>query len=315
MARIIYLLPTQGAIQGGHKIIVRHVEALRALGFDAYCGQGEMHRQPNWLEHSAPFIVPSPLYPDDVVVAPDDADKPLLALLKASCRLVVLTQNPFYLALKGFGSLDKFPSERFPTFIAVSEGLRSLLQRAYPDAECRLVPCFADERIFRPQPKTLAIGYAPKKRPLEVQIIRELSRKLHPRHADIRWVELDRMREAEVAGELGRVAVFLSLSRLESVGMTTLEAMACRCLCAGFTGVGGALEYATPENGLWVADDDCIGAADALARALDMVRGGTPEVEGYLAAGQRTAEAWSYARFVEALERTWSELAPAARTL
>ena len=63
---------------------------------------------------------------------------------------------------------------------------------------------------------------------------------------------------------------------MESVGLTTLEAMASGCVCAGFTGIGGR-QYATPDNGFWVDDDDCMAAADALAQAISLVReGGAP---------------------------------------
>ena len=105
---------------------------------------------------------------------------------------------------------------------------------------------------------------------------------------------------------------FLSLSRMESVGMTPLEAMACGCVCAGFTGVGGQ-DFATPENGFWVPEEDCVAAVDALAEAADLLRNGGPALERRLEAGRETARQWSYARFREALEETWMRLAPEAR--
>jgi hypothetical protein len=316
MARIIYPLPTQGAVQGGHKVILRHVESLRRLGFDAYCYQGAAHKRPTWLDYSVPFDPPPPLRDDDYVVLSDDSAETLTNVAKvARERCVVLSQNPYYFALRGFGPLDLFPAGRLPAFIAVSDGLKRMIERAYPGADVHIVPCFADERIFMPRAeKTFSVAYSPKKRTLETEIIKQMFRKLHPRHADLGWIALDKMREPEVANAMGGASLFLSLSRLESVGMTTLEAMACRCLCAGFTGVGGG-EYATPQNGFWVADDDCVAAADALAHAADLVRARAAEVDERLAAGAMTAEAWSHRRYEEVLEAVWMRLAPDARCI
>ncbi len=84
---------------------------------------------------------------------------------------------------------------------------------------------------------------------------------------------------------------------------------ACR---AGFTGVGGR-EYSTELNGFWAPDDDCEAAADALAKAADLVKGGGPRLQRHLDASRLTAERWSYAAFRPMLEDVWMRLAPEAR--
>jgi hypothetical protein len=314
MPRILYLMPGQGSIQGGNKVIIRHVESLRRLGFDAYCAQGKSSKPPTWIDHSAPFVEPLPA-PDDIVVAPDDAADALRALAPTALKTIVLAQNPYYCALLGFEALDLFPPGRPPVFIVVSQGLKQILQRAYPNSDAHIVPCFADERLFQPGAAgALRVAFPPKKRQLEAKIIRELFRKMHPRHADLGWVALERMREPQVAATLAQCGLFLSLSRLESVGMTTLEAMASGCLCAGFTGIGGA-EYATPANGIWAPEDDCVAAADALAQAADLLKSGSPEADRMRSAGFEAAAAWSHRRFETALEDVWMRLAPEARTL
>jgi glycosyltransferase involved in cell wall biosynthesis len=95
--------------------------------------------------------------------------------------------------------------------------------------------------------------------------------------------------------------------------MTTLEAMASGCLCAGFTGIGGD-EYATPDNGFWAPEDDCEAAADALAEAAAVAAEGGAELARRLEAGFETARAWSYAVFLQRLETVWMGIAPEART-
>ena len=307
MPRIIYLLLTGGHNTGGHKMIVRHVEALREMGFDAVCACSPADSAPTWFDYDVPFVQPWPLRPDDIVVAPDDAATVLRNLRQSHARVVVFSQNPYWFALAGFKPLDEYPPERFPTLIAVSEGLSSTIRRAYPAAEVHTVPCFADERLFRPADKRLSVAFAPRKRRVEAVAIRHMFEKFHPRHADLEWVELLDVSEAQMAAALGRACLYLSLNRLESVGITTLEAMASGCVCAGFTGVGGR-EYAVSANGFWAAEEDCEAAADALAQAADVVKAGGPRLLALVEGGRRSAEAWSHARFRDALGETWRRI-------
>ncbi|HTI68211.1 MAG TPA: glycosyltransferase [Caulobacteraceae bacterium] len=313
MSRILYNIVTQGNVSGGHKVAVRHVEALRDLGFDAVCYLAAGGVSPPWFDHRAPMEVAPAIGPDDVLVIADDATTPMRVIGPTSIRTVILSQNPYFFAGEAFEVLDLFPPDRFATFMAVSEGLAATIRRAYPQATVEVVPCFADERLFRPRPhKRFAVAFAPRKRPIEAAAIRALVRKLHPRHEALDWIGLEGVHETGVAQAFGESELYLSLNRLESVGMTTLEAMASGCLCAGFTGVGG-LQYATAENGFWVPDEDCEAAADALATAADLILTGGPRLAHYLEAARETARQWSHARFRNALEAAWMRIAPELR--
>lgn len=313
MPRINYLLFSSGGMQGGHKMIVRHVETLRDLGFDAvvYLGRGSV--APTWFEHRAPIVHAEPVTGDDIIVAPDDGRRSIRQCAEMGVRTHILSQNPYYFGATAFDEVDRFPADNVPTFLAVAPRLAATLKRAFPQSPVEVVPCFADERIFRPgAEKRDAIVYAPKKRTIEAQAIRSFVRKFHPRHSAIDWVEANGLTERQMAHALAEASLCLSLSRLESVGMTTLEAMASGCVCAGFLGVGGA-EYATPENGFWVPEDDCEAAADALAEAADLVATGGPALKARLEAGYEAARRWSYANFRQALEAAWMRIAPEAR--
>ncbi|MDB5419677.1 MAG: hypothetical protein JWP50_3096 [Phenylobacterium sp.] len=313
MARIIYFAFPSGAVQGGQKMLFRHVETLRALGFDAVCCIGSQNVPPTWFEHAAPVVRGHmDLEDDDILVAPDDEPNFLARLAPLRARAVVISQNPYIFSALSLGAMAQFTAERFPPFIVVGPAQAVLLRRLYPRARVEVVPCFADERRFAPAAQVSAVAYVPKKRPLEAASIQGLFKALHPEHADLAWQELESATEAEVARTLGAAGLFLSLNRLESVGLAPLEAMASGCLCAGFTGVGG-LEYATPENGFWVPDEDCEAAADALARAADLLGSGGAPLRATLEAGRETAARWSYAAFRAALEETWMRLAPEAR--
>lgn len=310
MARILYVLWSGGGITGGQKVIIRHVEALRDMGFDAYCYLTA--QAPGQIEHAAPMIRGA-IHDDDVVVVPDDTADVLRQCAQNPWRSVIIAQNPYIMSAIGLDGLDLLAASRPLTFMAVSEGLGRTLSRIYPSATIEIVRCFADERRFRgPSVKRRAIAFTPKKRPLEADAIKGLFKRLHRPYENFAWTRIEKATEQETASAFAESAVFLSLSRLESVGMTTLEAMASGCLCAGFLGVGGQ-EYATPDNGFWVANEDCEAAVDALAEACRVALAGGPERHRRLEAGYETARQWSYASFRRQLEEMWMRIAPDAR--
>ncbi|MDB5420029.1 MAG: hypothetical protein JWP50_3448 [Phenylobacterium sp.] len=314
MTRIVYCIYSAGGLQGGHKMILRHVETLRDLGFDAVAYTGEANTLPSWFEHRAPVIRGSAIRAaSDIVVAPDDAFSALRELAALKLQPLVFVQNHYNFVRFSLEIMELFPAERAPSFLAIGPSVAATLRRLYPQAAIETIRSFADERVFRPgdaPPRGIAL--VPRKRPREAEAIRHLFGKLHPRHADLPWRSLETVSETEMAEALRASSLFLSLSLHEGLGMTPLEAMASGCLCAGFTGIGGR-DYATPDNGLWVDEDDFEAATEALARAADLAAGGGPELRRRLEAGYETARAWSYAAFRRELEEVWMRLAPQAR--
>lgn len=314
MARIVYLGFPTDAITGGQKVIFRHVEALRALGFDAVFWTNESGVIPTWFQHVAPIEVATRFNEDDILVVPSDAPNAIRTLATLPNRQIVFCQNHFTFAMLAYESVDRSRADALPTFIAVGRITAASIARAFPLATIEIVACFVDERVFKRAPtKRAAIVYVPRKRAGEAQIIRAMFRRVHRRLADIPWNGLDGVTEEVVAQTMSVSSLFLSLARLEAVGMTALEAMACGCVVAGFTGIGGR-EFATPSNGFWVEEDDCEAAADALAQAADLVRNEGPRLRDYAEAAAATARAWSYANFLRSLEDVWTRQAPQARS-
>ncbi|HEY0647245.1 glycosyltransferase [Phenylobacterium sp.] len=306
--RILYISFPTGQIAGGQKMIARHVEALREVGFDAVWWRGEAVELP-WLTHTAPVEVQTPLR-DDFVVVPCDAPNAIQYAAKAGNPTAVFVQG--HITFASTGGLEAVRALRDPIFLAVGPTTAAAVRRAFPTARIEVLPGFADERIFKPREKTHAVAHAPWKRALEAAAIRSFLKTYHRRHAKTPWATILNASEAQVAEGMGRCSIFLSLSRLEGLGLTPLEAMASGCLVAGFMGLGGR-DFATPDNGFWVADEDCVGAADALAEAADVWLTGGPALARRLDAARATAEAWSYARFRTRLEEVWTALAPDAR--
>jgi hypothetical protein len=309
MGRIVYLTFPTGAVSGGQKMILRHVEALRDLGFEAVVWRRPNGVIPTWLDHRAPVETGTSFRPGDVLVVPVDAPNALRQLRAGPNPMVVFCQNQFTMASLG---VESVPTEPAPTFMAVSPTTAAAVRSLYPTARVELVPAFVDEQLFRPGPKRDAVAYAPRKRPLEARAIRNLLPRLFPAHAGLPWIELEGAHETIVARTLTDSSLFLCLSRLEALGLTPLEAMASGCVVAGFLGVGGA-DFATAENGFWAPEDDCWAATEALAAAADLVRTGGPALAARVEASLATARAWSSPVFRQALETAWMGLAPEAR--
>jgi len=308
--KIHYIIASEGGLTGGQKMALRHVETLCELGFDASC---YLTRDvPHGIEHRAP-VWTGEIGPGDVAVVADDlSPTALLKLAAADCQVLVFAQNPYAMASMGLDGLNALQAAGKLRFMAVAPRLAATLRRLYPDAPVEVVRCFADERRFGPAEKSPGIALARRKRPTESAAVASLFRKLHPEHAAFGWRIVEKATERQTAAAFACSPVFLSLSRLESVGMTTLEAMASGCVAAGFLGVGGR-EYATPDNGFWAPEDDCEAAADALAEACAVAKAGGPALQRRLEAGFETARQWSYAAFRQELEAAWMRLAPDAR--
>lgn len=314
MGRIFYLLLGSGGLTGGLKMTIRHVEALCELGFEAACYLPPGHKPPGGLEIDAPILPAAKLDGGDIIVIPDDAGEAIDLNRRLGDRCVIFSQGTNTFATVAAERLASYSAERRPSVMAVAPDLARLIRRLCPGAEVAMVPCFADERRFAPRQKHGVIACTPRKRPVELSVIRGMFSRLYPGHCDLNWAIATHASEAEMSAILGHAAVHLALPRMESVGLTTLEAMAAGCICAGFLGVGGR-QYGTPDNGFWVPDDDCEAAADALARACDLVKTGGRPLSDMRAAAQETARRWSRVSFLAALERTWSAWAPEARRL
>jgi hypothetical protein len=308
MPRIVYLLPpSAAALTGGSKVTFRHVEALVALGYDATIRLLGSASPPTWFEHSAPVErstgTPDP---DDILVLPEDAGEVMAVVAAHANRKVVFCQNPHAAASQGIGRLSRQTQARYRAFMACSPGVALWISRYLDHDIIGTVPAFADERLFVPAPKQRVIAAIPRKRPEELSAIRHMFERLTGTNPSWRWEVIEGRSEAETARAVGEAAVFLSLARLEGMSMTILEAMACDCLVAGFTGIGPR-EYTTTMNGFWVGEDDTEAAAQALVRAVTLAEENAAGAHLMRHAGRTTAAQWSHAHFVQALDDFWRD--------
>jgi hypothetical protein len=306
--RILYFNHDNPNASGGVRTIYRHVRHLVRNGLPAFVVQGSSRFQPNWFSEDVPTLASQSmaLYPEDVVIIPEDHRQALDALKSLDVRKIVFCQNHYY-AFTGLGQHRSWAEMGIKTVFASSEVIAGFLQSMMGWNDVPVVHYAVDPGMFKPLKKELQIAYMPRKRPLEANFICNLTTRLLGSAADVRWVPLDGVSETAVAKALGESAIFLSLSRLEGFGLPPVEAMACGCVVVGYHGQGG-LEFASPENGFWCEEGDPIACAQLLYRVVDMVRQDNPEVQRVLRGAAATA-----ARYT--LERQEQELMQFARSV
>jgi hypothetical protein len=293
MPRIVYVSWPPKEITGGIKAAYQHVELLVEGGMDAVVATPD-GSGPDWFETAATSIAFDTIRGDDVVVLPENNEQYLASFASRAQPKAVFCQNP-YLAHRGVGKRLSYADYGVSHILCPSHTAVQFCMRRFPGVKVGYTPYFIDHArfAFRSE-KMLQVAVVPRKRMTEVGAIADLLRAWHPQLGQIPWVSLHGVSELQVAEGMGRSAIFLSLARLEAHGMTALEAMACGCIVAGFTGVYGGNDSATAKNGFWAQEDDVFGCAEQLAHAIRLVQSGSDAFQTMVEEGRRTA--WEYRR-------------------
>lgn len=265
---------------------------------------------------------------EDRWIVPEGWPALLAPGLQAGCRCAVYVQNwafvhgilPENVAWQDLKLRMFAVSRPVALFLKETEGVQSPIVRPALDPE-----------VFSPAPdrgrdpaRDVRIAWMPRKnRHLALQI-RQIFEAL-ARQAGQKppvWVPIENLPPAGVAQALRRADVFLATGFPEGFGLPPLEAMACGCVVAGFTGMGGwdymrqALPagftpaFALPglpwgSNGFFAADGDVWGAAVALQAACDCLRAGT--ATRIVEAGLSTAAWYSPERQKQEVLRLWGD--------
>ena len=161
--------------------------------------------------------------------------------------------------------------------------------------------------VFKPGRKKLQIAYMPRKRPLELDFIRNLFNRLYGQYKQVPWVCIDKMDETEVAKVLGESAIYLSTSLYEGFGLPPLEAMACGCIVVGFHGYGG-LEYATDYNGFWCEEGNLIECAKRLGHVVSLIDDDNETIHEVKEEALKTAGEYSFDRHERELIAFWKKV-------
>lgn len=303
--KIVFFCPPVSVINGGIKHIFRMAEALIEQGRETVVFEQNGQR-PSWFSSSAPVVGQGVFSAsaDHLYVLPEDQPHILADFAKLPQRKVIYSQNHFYGAL-GIAGAASFADYGVTNILCSSKTIYDHCRVRHPSVPAYVVPCAVDAATFRPAgEKRNAIAFMPRKRAIEAAYIRDMFRFSYPKFRDWDWVEIANVGEAEASKRMGAAKVFLSLSRLEGFGLTPLEAMASGCVVAGFTGIGGR-EYATPDNGFWVEEDDFSTCVAGLAKAAELSLAGA---EKYRTACQKTLALYTPETFKKGVKEAWDKI-------
>jgi len=285
--------PPLKAMSGGCMVLLQIARQLQTLGrlggilyWDDPPGGAECAGLP-WVKAGAADMATG-----DTYVVPEGWPNALVLGLRRGCRTLVYCQNWSYL----FHGLEPgihwrdLPVE----FLAVSDPVAWHMEQVLGKRPPIIRPAL-DTRLFQPpasKPEgTLRIGFMPRKNKALAEQIRRIFEERNPK-AGVQWVPIHGLDRSGVAEALRSCHVFLVTGFPEGCPLPPLEAMACGCLCVGFTGFGGwdYMRQVEPNgyaphgyalrdvpwdgNGWWSADGDVLGAAIGLERAAQALSQG-----------------------------------------
>ena len=327
--RTFIFLPPVSKPTGGVTVLRRMADILHQAGHEAYLVAREKGSwRPEGLADAAPVLEweALKLTGSDAWVVPEGWINALAPGLYASAQCFSYVQNWAYL----FSSMpDGVDWHSLPVeFLAVSDPV----SRFVKETTCKDAPILRpgiDLSVFRmPDAKPggrVRVAYMPRKNKALVEQIKAI----HQHRcggSQVDWVPIDGMDANGVAETLRASHIFLVTGFPEGCPLPPLEAMVCGCLPVGFTGFGGwdymrqiqAAPRHTPwiplrevpwgGNGLWCADSDVLDAALCLDDAVRMFQDKDPALVAALAAGQKTANAYSLEAQRTAVLDLWEQL-------
>lgn len=219
---------------GGQKDTYRHVDALNALGYDAFVFHDQSGHRLTWFDHETRVIGRNEFLriidPErDYVVLPEDLGD---RILQYPGRKKVVFNKSIW---TGFSTITSQRTElspyRHPDVIAalvMSRHNAAHLEYAYPRLPTFIVKPHIDGDLFSPQPlcgRKKRIAYVPKV-PKSVAALhhmlaaRAMSGEEHLKN--LQWFELVDLPEREVAITLQESLLFVFLSAEEGLGRIVL---------------------------------------------------------------------------------------------
>lgn len=286
---------------GGDFVNIDHVLALNKLGFTAkiiYDGQYSVSSK---LPKNSQPIQSINFREDDYFVVPENDYRLLKFAHNLKSKLIIHNQNNYYL-FNAVNSVLGLEHKRFDTIICPSDVSAKMLIEAGYRGEVAVIKPYLPS-YFAPQKKKLRIAFSPRKLPIQSGALLTTFRSMFPNYLNIEWVAIKNMDRESVANLLSESAIYASFSNLESLGLSTLEAMKCGCIVVGDHGGGGS-EYANKENGLWVRADELITYSRKIVDAIELFQKFGAD-NSLSVAAIKSANVFSSENFLNSLESFW----------
>lgn len=286
---------------GGDFVNIDHVLALNKLGFSAKIIYDGNHPMSSKLPENSLPIQSINFQEDDYFVIPENDYQLLEFAHSLKSKLVIHNQNNYYF-FNAVNSVLGLEDKRFDTIICPSDISAKMLVDAGYRGEVAVIKPYLPS-YFSPQEKKLNIAFSPRKLPIQSRALLTTFRSMFPNYLDVQWVAIENMDRENVAKLLSESAIYASFSNLESLGLSTLEAMKCGCIVVGDHGGGGS-EYANKENGFWVRADELIPYSRKISDAIELFKKFGAE-NAISTAAIKSANEFNPENFLRSLENFW----------
>ena len=309
--RILYISYDSVTPSGGVKTIYHHVSHLAKNGYRAFVVHNKSGFSPTWINVNVPTLYMEEnfrVYPNDIVVLPEDHHVALDAFKNIHVRKFIFCQNHFYI-FSGLRNNSSWKDFDISGVFCCSDVIAEFIKLVFHLDPVPVIHNAISSDLFKPLPKKLQVAFMPRKRPTEIEFIRNIFQRVYPDYKHIQWVEIDKEDESKVAQILGESAIFLSTSLYEGFGLPPLEAMSCGCLVIGFHGAGG-LDYATSKNGFWCEEGNLFGCSKTLVKVVSSLICDGDDLEKIKQQAIMTAKRYSIQRQEKEVVQFWSKIYP-----
>jgi len=253
MMRLVYASPASDEPSGGVKVFHRHVEVLRAMGYEAAVWHpGDNGFRCSWFQHNAPTLDTPALRPAaDFMVVPEIWATTYVPMLKSQgFKVGIFVQNA-YLTVVNLNTANpngiRDAYAQADLVLSISSDSSRYLEEilGVPPGKIQQQRYTVDRRLFRPAEKARLITYMPRKLADHSARVVSVLRPLLPSGWEI--LPLDNIAEREVAFALSKSAIFLAFSEFEGLPVPPVEAALAGNVVIGYHGQGGREYWRAPN--------------------------------------------------------------------
>lgn len=317
---IYYLCPDYPHPSGGVKRIYSHVEILRRGGMDAHVLHMQEGFKPGWFDTDIePMALGAGLRlgrGDHIVVPESLAD--LLPQLP-DCNRVLLVLNPYYI----FNSSDPAGVLELSGRTAVmtnSQAIADFLSWYSSRDDIVVVGTGVDDKLFHPREtpgpglrrSVVRVAFTRRKDTASDMAILMARERLAPSGLALEALDMEDLPLEEYAASLRRADIWLTTALVHGFPRSTLEAMACGCLCMGFAGACAGDVIEPGRNFVAVPDGDLFALTRELVRSAAAVRRDAPSVRETVRGALQTAAGFSPEHEERSVLDAWRRLAGGA---
>ena len=278
--RIIYVVPSDNAPTGGHKVSYREIEIIANHGIPCFAFHPEKPgANYTWFSHGVKSLPVGHFDPRrDFLVFPEVwAAVAAKFCVPAGLRYAIYVQNGYLAHLSAGFSQETLRQayEHVDVVLSISSDTTELISMIYPFLPReRILRIFHSVGpLFRAGDKERLITYMPRKLRAHSERLYLYLQGILPDGWQLRAIE--NLDEGGVAALMSRSSIFLSFSELEGCPLPPIEAALSGNIVVGYTGQG-AKEYFSRPIFREVQNGDFLSFVEQIRRAIEDVDRGLP---------------------------------------